>query len=129
VIPHSLVLLERYKSAVCIGLTYFRFVGAECWNSDPSTGKLVITPPPANPSLYVIGRYWCVDTKNSLEAGTCDVGITDRSCSAALEAHAPYLNGSVDACRECIPGTFDNPNRWSGAVDFVQGGPCQDMRP
>lgn len=77
---------------------------------------------------YIIGRYFCVNVNNpSRDEGDCNITTRGNSCPEAMAAQRNAQAQVGDPCRQCA-GVTDNSKRWTGTVDYNQGGPCQGYR-
>jgi hypothetical protein len=78
--------------------------------------------------FYIIGRYFCVNVNDpSRDEGDCNITSRGNSCPEAMSAQRNAVAQVGDPCRQCANVT-DNSKKWTGRVDYNQGGPCQGYR-
>jgi hypothetical protein len=75
--------------------------------------------------FYIIGRYYCVNVNDpARDEGDCNITTRGNSCPEAMATQRSAVAQVGDPCRQCA-GIIDNLKRWTGRVDYNQGGPCQ----
>jgi hypothetical protein len=78
--------------------------------------------------FYIIGRYYCVNVNDATrDEGDCNITTRGNSCPEAMSAQRSAAAQAGDPCRQCA-GVTDNSKRWTGRVDYNQGGPCQGFQ-
>lgn len=78
--------------------------------------------------FYIIGRYYCVESTDATrDRGDCNITTSGKSCPEAMAAQRNAVSQVGDPCRQCANIT-DNSRKWTGRVDYNQGGPCQGYR-
>jgi hypothetical protein len=89
----------------------------------------VVIPSQVNAQqYYIIGRYYCVNVNDpNRDEGDCNITTNGNSCPAAMAAQRSAAAQAGDPCRQCA-GVIDNSKRWTGRVDYNQGGPCQGFQ-
>jgi hypothetical protein len=126
---HANQLCRRngYSGGSALQLSGSHESGGECgrykWSVNCQGAAAPSASPPQN-SYYVTGRYYCVDSSGR-DAGDCNKTTNGPNCSQACSNAKASVGG--DPCRQCT-NVIDNSKRWNGRVDWIQGGPCTNVK-